>query len=69
MPWWTAGPALRGEEHRAAVVHCLDEGVVEAVPLWNTWGPVPAARELIARSQAGDLYIDALESRIRPGGA
>lgn len=51
------------------MVHCLDERVVEAVPLWNTWGPVPAARELIARSQAGDLYIDPLESRIRPGGA
>lgn len=51
------------------MVHCLDEGVVEAVLLWNTWGSVPAARELITRSQAGDLYIDALESRIRPGGA
>lgn len=57
------------EEHRAAVVHYLDEGVVEGVLLWNTWDSVPAARELIAQSQAGDLYIDALESRIRPGGA
>ena len=50
------------------MVHCLDEGVVAAVLLWNTWGSVPAARELIARSQAGDLCTDALESRIRPGG-
>ncbi|GAP78920.1 MULTISPECIES: hypothetical protein [Brachybacterium] len=51
------------------MVHYLDEGVVEGVLLWNTWDSVPAARELIAQSQAGDLYIDALESRIRPGGA
>ena len=51
------------------MVHCLDEGVVAAVLLWNTWGSVPAARELIARSQAGDLCTDALESRMRPGGA
>lgn len=57
------------EEHRAAVVHYLDEGVVEGVLLWNTWDSVPAARELIAQSQAGDLYIDVLENRIRPGGA
>ncbi|WP_210388803.1 hypothetical protein [Brachybacterium sp. HMSC06H03] len=51
------------------MVQCLDEGVVAAVLLWNTWDSVPAARELIAQSQAGDLYIDELESRIRPGGA
>lgn len=51
------------------MVHYLDEGVVEGVLLWNTWDSVPAARELIAQSQACDLYIDALESRIRPGGA
>lgn len=51
------------------MVHCLDERVVEAVPLWNTWGSVPAARQLIADSQAGDLCIDGLESRSRPGGA
>ncbi len=51
------------------MVHCLDERVVEAVPPWNPWGSVPAARELITRSRAGDLYIDSLECRIRPGGA
>ena len=51
------------------MVHCLDEGVVAAVLLWNTWGSVPAARELIAPSQPGDLCTDALESSIRPGGA
>lgn len=51
------------------MVHCLDEGTVEGVLLWNTWGSVPAARELIARPQAGDLCTEALESRIRPGNA
>jgi len=56
------------EEGKAAVVHYLEDGLVEGVLLWNTWDSVPAARELIAESQAGDLYIDSLESRIRPGG-
>ena len=56
------------EEGGAAVVHYLEDGLVEGVLLWNTWDSVPAARELIAESQAGDLYIDSLESRIRPGG-
>ena len=56
------------EEGTAAVVHYLEDGLVEGVLLWNTWDSVPAARELIAESQAGDLYIDSLESRIRPGG-
>jgi len=54
-------------ERTAAVVHYLDDGVVEGVLLWNTWDAVPAARQLIAESQAGDLDLDALESRIRPG--
>lgn len=56
------------EEGTAAVVHYLEDGLVEGVLLWNTWDSVPAARELIAESQAGDLYVDSLESRIRPGG-
>jgi NADPH-dependent 2,4-dienoyl-CoA reductase/sulfur reductase-like enzyme len=55
------------EEGTAAVVHYLDEGVVEGVLLWNTWDSVPAARQVIADSQAGDLDLDALEGRIRPG--
>lgn len=55
------------QERTAAVVHYLDDGVVEGVLLWNTWDAVPAARQLIAESQAGDLDLDALESRIRPG--
>jgi NADPH-dependent 2,4-dienoyl-CoA reductase/sulfur reductase-like enzyme len=56
------------EEGSAAVVHYLEDGVLEGVLLWNTWDSVPAARQLIAESQAGDLDADALGSRIRPGG-
>jgi 3-phenylpropionate/trans-cinnamate dioxygenase ferredoxin reductase subunit len=56
------------EEGTAAVVHYLEDDRVEGVLLWNTWDSVPAARQVIADSQAGDLYLDSLESRIRPGG-
>ena len=56
------------EERTAAVVHYLEDDRVEGVLLWNTWDSVPAARQLIADSQAGDLPLDSLEGRIPPGG-
>jgi hypothetical protein len=35
-------------ENREGVIYYLREGRVRGVLLWNTWGQVDAARELIA---------------------
>jgi 3-phenylpropionate/trans-cinnamate dioxygenase ferredoxin reductase subunit len=36
------------EPYREGVVYYLDQGRVRGVLLWNVWGQVDAARELIA---------------------
>lgn len=55
-------------ERTAAVVHYLEDGVLEGVLLWNTWDSADAARALIAASQEGELGDEELASRITPGG-
>ena len=35
-------------ENREGVIYYLRDGRIRGVPLWNTWGQVDAARELIA---------------------
>ncbi|MGP9538262.1 NAD(P)/FAD-dependent oxidoreductase [Brachybacterium sp. AOP43-C2-M15] len=55
-------------ERTAAVVHYLEDGVLEGVLLWNTWDAADRARALIAASQEGELSADDLARRITPGG-
>jgi len=50
------------EPHRKGVVYYLDDGRVRGVLLWNVWGQVDAARELIA--QVGPFRADSLRGRI-----
>ena len=50
------------EPHRKGVVYYLDGGRVRGVLLWNVWGQVDAARELIA--QAGPVDADSLHGCI-----
>jgi NADPH-dependent 2,4-dienoyl-CoA reductase/sulfur reductase-like enzyme len=45
------------------VIYYLKDGRVRGVLLWNVWGKVDAARELIA--QPGPLTTDDLKNRIR----
>jgi hypothetical protein len=40
------------EEFRKGVVYYLQDGRVRGVLLWNVWGQVDAARQLIADAQA-----------------
>lgn len=54
-------------EHTAAVVHYLEDGVVEGVLLWNTWDAVDRAKEVIAASQRGELAPADLAGKIPPG--
>lgn len=49
--------------NRQGVVYYLDDGRVRGVLLWNTWGQVDAARELIAASGPHDA--ESLRGRIR----
>jgi NADPH-dependent 2,4-dienoyl-CoA reductase/sulfur reductase-like enzyme len=51
------------EPFRQGVVYYLKDGRVRGVLLWNTWGQVDAARELIA--DPGPLTANALRGRIR----
>jgi NADPH-dependent 2,4-dienoyl-CoA reductase/sulfur reductase-like enzyme len=50
------------EPHRKGVVYYLDGGRVRGVLLWNVWGQVDAARELIA--QDGPFDAASLRGRI-----
>lgn len=50
------------EPHRKGVLYYLDAGRVRGVLLWNVWGQVDAARELIA--QEGPFDAAALRGRI-----
>lgn len=50
------------EPHREGVVYYLDEGRVRGILLWNVWGQVDAARELI--SQPGVVQAAALVGRL-----
>ncbi len=47
---------------REGVVYYLDDGRVRGVLLWNVWGRVEAARDLIA--QAGPIDMESLRGRI-----
>lgn len=51
--------------HREGVVYCLRDGRVRGVLLWNVWGQVDAARELI--SAPGPFHGDDLKGRIPKG--
>jgi 3-phenylpropionate/trans-cinnamate dioxygenase ferredoxin reductase component len=53
------------EEFREGVVYYLDGGRVRGVLLWNTWGQVDAARELIA--QPGPFRPEQLKGRLPAG--
>ncbi|HYX92004.1 MAG TPA: FAD-dependent oxidoreductase [Myxococcaceae bacterium] len=49
-------------ENREGVIYFLEGGRVRGVLLWNVWGQVPAARELIA--EPGPFTADQLRGRI-----
>lgn len=51
------------EQYRKGVVYYLAEGVVRGVLLWNTWGKVDEARELISSKKSQTK--DSLRGRIR----
>jgi 3-phenylpropionate/trans-cinnamate dioxygenase ferredoxin reductase subunit len=53
------------EPYRTGVVYYLQEGRVRGVLLWNVWGRVAAARELIG--QPGPFGPDDLVGQIAPG--
>lgn len=55
------------EAATAAVIYYLDGDIVRGILLWNTWNSVPAAREVIARSLAGELSPDQLSGQIPTG--
>jgi len=48
--------------HREGVVYYLDNGRVRGVLLWNTWGQVDAARELIAAR--GPFDVESVRGRL-----
>lgn len=50
------------EPFREGVVYYLDDGRVRGVLLWNTWGQVDAARELIA--QRGPFDAESVRGRL-----
>jgi NADPH-dependent 2,4-dienoyl-CoA reductase/sulfur reductase-like enzyme len=50
-------------ENREGVIYFLESGRVRGVLLWNVWGQVPAARDLIA--EPGPFTPDQLRGRIR----
>ncbi|MBI3895744.1 MAG: NAD(P)/FAD-dependent oxidoreductase [Acidobacteria bacterium] len=50
------------EPYREGVVYYLEAGSVRGVLLWNVWGKVDAARDLIAKS--GPFHPDDLKGRI-----
>lgn len=56
------------DDRTAAVIWYLAGGKVAGVLLWNTWDAVPAAREAVAKSRAGELSVDELAVKITPGG-
>jgi hypothetical protein len=39
------------EENEKGVIYYLDEGYLRGVLLWNVWGKVDEARELLARDE------------------
>ena len=55
------------DDHTAAVVYYLRDGIAEGVLLWNTWDSVPKAREVMAASQAGTVTGDHLHGSIPVG--
>lgn len=52
------------DDKSAAVVFYLDEGVVQGVLLWNVWDSTDKARDVMARSRAGELTRDQLPGAI-----
>lgn len=50
------------DEFDEGVVYYLDDGLVRGVLLWNVWGQVDAARELIARAEP--LTVEELKDAI-----
>ena len=53
------------EAFREGVIYYLDGGRVRGVLLWNTWGQVDAARELIA--EPGPFRAEQLKGRLPAG--
>ncbi|QGU04575.1 NAD(P)/FAD-dependent oxidoreductase [Corynebacterium comes] len=56
------------DAHDAAVLYYLDGDVVRGVLMWNTWGAVPKAREVMQASKEGRLKVSELAGQITPGG-
>ncbi len=50
------------QPYREGVVYYLDDGYLRGVLLWNVWGQVDAARELIAEKRRHDA--DSLRHRL-----
>ena len=56
------------DAHDAAVLYYLDRDRVRGVLMWNTWGAVSKAREVMEASKEGQLPLSELADRITPGG-
>ncbi|AJK68839.1 NAD(P)/FAD-dependent oxidoreductase [Corynebacterium marinum] len=56
------------DAHDAAVLYYLDGDRVRGVLMWNTWGAVSKAREVMEASKEGQLPLSELADRITPGG-
>lgn len=56
------------DAHDAAVLYYLDGDQVRGVLMWNTWGAVAKAREVMEASKEGRMPLSELADRITPGG-
>ena len=56
------------DAHDAAVLYYLDRDRVRGVLMWNTWGAVSKAREVMEASKEGRLPLSELADQITPGG-
>lgn len=56
------------DAHDAAVLYYLDGDQVRGVLMWNTWGAVSKAREVMEASKEGRMPLSELADRITPGG-
>lgn len=56
------------DDHRAAVAYYIQNGIVRGVLLWNTWGQLSRAREVMSESTTRTFKDDEFGALITPGG-
>lgn len=56
------------EAHRAAVAYYIQDDAIRGVLLWNTWGQLSRAREIISESRNRIFKEDEIDQLITPGG-